>query len=345
MTFSDFSRYSLGLCGALVALTACGGGAQTPLTPLGSGGLVNTAGGLPSRAMPIVHANNARSWMTPDAAKAQDLLYVSDLNENSVHVYSYPAGKLVAKLTDDLNNPDGLCIDKNQNIWIVNNAGAADIAVEYKHGGKKHIGAVQDPGLGVHIGCAVDPATGNLAVTTYGVSSAGGGVVSIYAHARGTPQHYADSKIKHFNFCGYDPKGNLYADGTDAAQSQFHFAELSKGAKTFKTVTLTGGLIYYPGGVQWDGKYVVVGDQSVGGSDVSALYQTTGSGGKIVNAIALDDPTDGSAEDIVQFWIDGNTVVGPNNYGQDAAFFKYPAGGKPTKTIKSRYTYGAAISK
>ena len=222
---------------------------------------------------------------------------------------------------------------------------SADIAVEYKHGGKTHVAAVQDPGSGAHTGCSVDPATGNLAVTSYGVSSSGGGAVAIYAHAKGKPQHYTDSKIPHFNFCGYDPKGNLYADGTDAAQSQFHFAELSKGAKTFENIKLTGGLIYYPGNVQWDGKYVAVGDQNIGGFDVSAIYQTTGAGGKIVHKTPLDDPTDGSAEDIVQFWIDGKTVVGPNNYGSDAGFYKYPAGGKPTKTIKGFDAYGAAISK
>jgi len=83
--------------------------------------------------------------------------------------------------------------------------------------------------------------------------SYGGGAVSIFAHAKGTPEVYTDSEIPHFNFCGYDPKGNLHADGTDASQTEFHFAELPKGEKTFENITLTGGSIYYPGMVQWDG--------------------------------------------------------------------------------------------
>ena len=65
-----------------------------------------------------------------------------------------------------------------------------------------------------------------------------------------------------------------------------------------------------------------------------------------MNKVPLDDPTDGSAEDIVQFWIDGKTVVGPNVYGNDAGFYKYPTGGKPTKTIKKlEQPTGAAVSK
>lgn len=345
MSFSDFSRCALGSCAALTVLAACGGGAQLQVSQP-SGNRENTIGGVPGLRIPFARANDARSWMSPDAAKTQELLYVSDINANAVDVYSYPAGKLVGKVTDDLAGPDGICVDNKQNIWIVNNSTVGDVAVEYKHGGKTHVAAVQDGGWGAHIGCSVDPVTGNLAVTTYGVSSAGGGLVAVYAHAKGNPHHYTDSKIPHFNFCGYDSKGNLYADGTDAAQGQFHFAELSKGAKAFTNITFKGGIIYYPGDVRWDGKYVAVGDQDIGGQGVSAIYQTTGAGGKIVHKTPIDDPTDPYAEDIVGFWIDGKTVVGANNEGNDIGFFKYPAGGKPTKTLDGiDYALGAAISK
>ena len=357
MSFSDFSRCALGSCAALAVLAACGGGAplaQSESFPRSGvqlrvsqpfGNRENVTGGLPGLRIPFAHANDARSWMSPDAAKTQDLLYVSDINANAVDVYSYPAGKLMGKVTDDVDQPDGICVDGKQNVWIVNSAGA-DVAVEYKHGGKTHIAAVQDYGVGNHIGCSVDPATGDLAVTTYGYGSAGGGLVAVYAHAKGNPHHYTDSKIPHFNFCGYDSKGNLYADGTDAAQSQFRFAELSKGAKAFTNITFKGGIIYYPGDVRWDGKYVAVGDQDIGGQGVSAIYQTTGAGGKIVDKTPIDDPTDPYAEDIVGFWIDGKTVVGANNAGNDIGFFKYPAGGNPTKTLDGiDYALGAAISK
>jgi hypothetical protein len=45
--------------------------------------------------------------------------------------------------------------------------------------------------------------------------------------------------------------------------------------------------------------------------------------------------------------IEGKTVIGPDVYFNDVGFYKYPAGGKPTKTFKSEYLngpHGAALS-
>jgi hypothetical protein len=362
MTVSDFGGYTLGFCAAFALLAGCGG-AQSQLAPSGplqsiaqsrlgqpAGSVVNTAGGLPSAEIVPLHyrPNPGRSWMSPDAATTKDLLYVSNLDSNTVNVYSYPNDQRVGTLTADLSGPDGICVDTKNNIWVVNNSSAS--LVEYKHGGKTPIATLS--GILFPIGCSVDPTTGDLAVTNYGYGSAGGGAVSIFAHAKGTPKVYTDSKIAHFNFCGYDPKGNLYANGTDASQSVFHFAELPKGQKTLKNITLKGGFIYYPGGVQWDGKYVAVGDQMAGGATyVNAIYQTTGAGGKIVHETRLDS---GGLEEIIGFWIQGSTVIGPNALEPNSkydigsvGFYKYPAGGKPTKTLKKGFSapQGSAISK
>lgn len=361
MSIPVFSRDALGFCAALAVLAACGGRAQSPLAPLGAfqqsgaqlrlsqvpAGLGNTAGGLASLGISFVHANDARSWMSPDAAKTKDLLYITNLDQNAsgiytVSVYSYPEGKLMGALRKDFSAPDGLCVDKKQDIWIVNN-GFSEGAVEYRHGGKSPIATVEraEPNL---VACAVDSTTGNLAITSYGTTNGTtAGSVSIYAHAKGTPKVYMDSEMSNMFHCAYDSKGNLYVDGLGHSE----FAELPKGKKTFKNITLKGGNIFYPGGVQVDGKYVVVGDQQyLGGSPpISAVYQTTGAGGKIVGVTVLDPSV---SQDVVQFWIQGNTIIGPNGApgGHDAGFYKYPAGGKPTKTITKGLhdPYGAVIS-
>jgi hypothetical protein len=255
-------------------------------------------------------------------------------------------------LKADLSGPDGICVDNKNDIWVVNNSPRGSkpySVVEYKHGGKMPIATLSEIVLNSSaIGCSVDPTTGNLAVTSYGYGSSGGGSVQIFAHAKGTPTVYTDSEIAHFNFCGYDPKGNLYADGTDAGQDEFYFAELPKGKKAFKNITLTGGRIGYPGMVQWDGKYVAVGDQGVEGPYPNAIYQTTGAGGKIVHETPLDA---NEYEDIIGFWIQGSTVIGPNNpehsnYDMGSVgFYKYPAGGKPTKVLTKGFSapQGSAI--
>ena len=97
---------------------------------------------------------------------------------------------------------------------------------------------------------------------------------------------------------------------------------------------------------------MAVGDQDAGSasSGLSAIYQTTGSAGKIVHETLLNS---GEAEDIVGFWIQGSTVIGPNigyPYTKDdkgsVGFYKYPAGGKVTTTLKKGFDWpqGAAIS-
>ena len=353
MRISDFGRYTLGFCAAFALLAGCGGGSQSQLAPSGpfqqssaqsrlgqlGGGVVNTAGGLPSAGIVPLHyrPNPGRSWMSPDAAKTKDLLYVSNIDSNTVNVYSYPNDKQVGMITADLSGPDGICVDNKNDIWVVNNGpvGSIPYLVEYKHGGKTPIATLS--GIVFAIGCSVDPTTGDLAVTNYGTGSSGGGSVSIFAHAKGTPKVYTDSEIAHFNFCGYDPKGNLYADGTDAGQNVFHFAELPKGKKNLKNITLKGGFIYYPGMVQWDGKYVAVGDQMPSGTYTDAIYQTTGAGGKIVHETPLDS---GGPEEIIGFWIQGSTVIGPNVLPSpgDVGFYKYPAGGKPTKILTKGFS-------
>ena len=60
-------------------------------------------------------------------------------------------------------------------------------------------------------------------------------------------------------------------------------------------------------------------------------------------------PLTGSG-DVVGFWIEGNTVIGPDIGLLDVRFYKYPAGGKHTKVLPhcegspNCVPYGAAIS-
>jgi hypothetical protein len=287
----------------------------------------------------VRHPNRGRSWMAANA-KAIDLLYVSDLYGEDVLVYSYPQGKLVGTLTG-ITEPDGICPDNKGNVWIVSLYNAN--IYEFKHGGTTPIATLVDPG-GYSNECSVDPMTGNLAVANKFAYGSGQGSIAIFARAKGTPQLYYDSKMFDVYFCGYDAKGNLFVDGSTPPAVGFVFAELPKGKKTFTNITLKGGTIYFPGDVFWDGRYVAVGDQTYGGGypPTSGIYQTTGAAGKIVHST----PLTGSG-DVVEFWIDGKTVVGADATMQEAGFYKYPAGGKAFKALKagpSSSPEGAAIS-
>jgi hypothetical protein len=336
----------IGIAAAAAMLSGCGG-TQSQLAPSGPfqqtsaqsrlgqlpEGLVNTAmSGAARGGLVALHPDHGRSWMTPGAA-AKDLLYISNYYAYDVLVYSYPEDKLVGTLTG-FHAPEGLCVDKKGNVWIVNNAGtdSGEDIIEYKHGGKTPIGKLEI-GNGNAITCSIDKTTGDLAVNDLVTVSFGQGYVSIFAKAKGAPKTYTPPNMSNPYFCGYDDKGNLYVDGTQSGVStEFILAERPKG-KSFKDITLKGGSINFPGNIRWDGKNLLIGDQEAGSEhDTSVIYQTTGAGGKIVGSI----PLTGSG-DILGYWIEGNTVIGPdfeNANANNVYFYKYPAGGKAIKTLK-----------
>jgi hypothetical protein len=275
------------------------------------------------------------SWMAPDS-KTQNLLYLSDGGADKVLVYSYPAGKKVGALTQ-LQDPAGVCSDTAGDIWVVNSASFT--IVEFSHGGTKSKATLSDAGTQNPLGCSVDPATGNLAVTNLGAAS-GGGSLSIYTGAKGSAKKFQDSDLTYFYFCGYDDEANLFVDGLNSSYG-FVLAELPSGSGKLQTISLTG-TVDFPGGVQWDGSDVAVGDQYYQGKHTSAIYQisVSGSAGTVEGTTTLT----GSC-DALQFAIQGSTVVAPDDCTSTAKYYLYPAGGSPTKTISGlTYPVAAAVS-
>lgn len=300
-------HYALCICVAAALLAACGG-----LRPP-----IGAPRAIPQSRVSITHAaqrDDDGSWMAADAA-SQDLLYIS--NVRTVTVYSYPQGKLVGTLRR-FYSAQGECVDQRGDVFITN-LGTNQI-FEYAHGSKKRLRTLT--GYGGPAGCSVDPTTGNLAVSNLAVGS-----VAIYENARGKPKLYKDPAFKGYFWCGYDPTGNLFVDG-ESSGSTFEFAELPKGGSSLKTITLNQN-IGFPGGVQWDGKYMAVGDQ-----DISVIYQfvINGSEGTKVGTTSLGS----GLHDLKQFWIQSRTLIAPNGSASpfgDVLFYNYPAGGNATKKI------------
>jgi hypothetical protein len=266
-----------------------------------------------------VTSQNAGSWMMRGAT-ASDLLYLADVGTDDVYVYTYPNGTLVGTLTG-FHSPR-VCSDTAGNVYV-NNTNAEQI-LEYPHGGTSPIATYNDKGF-LPVDCSVDPTTGALAVTNYGPKGSNTGSVAIYKRGATTPKIYHAANVQAYLFCAYDGTGNLYVYGLNSSYDTA-FIERPKGAKKFDPIALDRKLPGW-GGVQWDGKYVAVGD------GISTVYDfAIGKGkGKTVKTIHLD-----RAVNVVQFWLDGSTLVGPdgpNGARHDAGLWRYPAGGKPRKTI------------
>jgi hypothetical protein len=334
---SKFAHYAVGVCAAIATLSGCGGSQISPSGPTqGAAQSVMTAQSLVSpfaqaNGAMAVHPDPSHSWMAPDA-KRQNLLYISDIGTYDVYVYSYPKGALEGTLTG-LSGPEGECVDKRGDIFIANFSTSS--ILEYAHGGTSPIANLSDPGY-YPAGCSIDPTTGNLAVTNYVSTSNGQGNVVIYQGAKGNPKEaYADSVISEMGFCGYDDAGNLFVDGSTSGNA-FAFAELPSGGTSLKNISLNRS-IGLPGGVQWDGAHVAVGDRKT-----NVIHQFTISGTK--GQEAGTTPLTG-ASDVDQFWIEGPNVVGSDPGAANAMFWNYPAGGSATKTVAGLHEpIGATVS-
>lgn len=316
----------LGWACAIVALLAGCAGA----TPQ------NTLPGTPAQSGALAPA--MRSWMAPDAA-AHDLLYVSD-DAGVVYVFTYPTGKLVGTIAG-LDGPAGLCTDGKGDVFVTNTSGG--YILEYAHGGHNPIGTLLDFGA-FPDGCAVDPVTGNLAVTNFATNpSQSAGNVAIYPNAQGSPTFYTAKGFNEYLFCGYDASGNLLVDGVNAATTQTEIAELPSGGSSLVNITLHA-TIAYPGAVQWDGKYFAIEDLLKGDLDRIAI---SGSSGTVAGTLNLNV----RSRLVVQFWIQGKTIVVP--YGatsrvvKKVGLWKYPGGGSPTQSFAAKGStelFGAAVS-
>jgi len=272
------------------------------------------------------------------AAKSGTLLYVSNANNGTVSVFTYPQGQLVSTLSG-FKEPYGLCSDKAGDVWIVDDETSS--VTEYAHDGGTPKATLDDSGQ-YPAGCSVDPTTGNLAVTNYETTSRGEGSVSIYKKAKGSPTLIVDSAISRGWFCSYDDKGNLYFDGDSTGSSGFALAELPHGSSAFTNINVTQK-ITVPGGVQWDGKYVAVADANGPGDGTIYQFRISGSTATEVSATTLAD-----SQNIHQFWIDPSRrrIVAPSASLSTVGYWKFPSGGDPTKTIGGlNIPEGVAISK
>jgi hypothetical protein len=169
-----------------------------------------------------------------------------------------------------------------------------------------------------------DLAVGVILSDSYGA----GGQQVIFKKAKGKGKVYNTPLYKAY-FAGYDPKGNLFADGEDQSY-RFMLVELPKGSSKAVQITTTNSP-QFPGSVQWDGKYMTVFDQ-----DTSQIYQYTVSGttATLKNTIQFS-----GASDCAQTWIVPGLLYCADAGNDEGYVFKYPAGGSPLATFSGSFDF------
>jgi hypothetical protein len=293
-----------------IVLTACSTSTTTTLPPA-----------FASAAIPA-----ARSW----------LLYVS--GGNGVTVMSYPSLKTVQVLTGFIKMAYSDCVDAKGNVWIVDN-GAPQI-VEYAHGGSKPVAKLKLPKDHIPTGCAVDPKSGDLAVSdeTSRFEEPSQGLIDIFKNAKGSARLYKVLTSLP-SYLGYDDNGNLFFDGF---AQRFAYGELPYGAHASKDLKVVYSKqeneIGYPAGVAFDGTYMTVADGYTG--TIYRLDRPNPSTGHV--EIVGETVLSGQPE-ILDYTFDGANLIAA---ALGVQVYAYPAGGNVERSAApANAPIGVALSK
>jgi hypothetical protein len=353
------SSCALSVGAAMAVLSGCGG-SDSSRAAIGIGDAVRMrTNGLAAAPRIASYAKSEQAavfqrhkagWISRDVRRGTELLFVSDALNSAVDIFSLPTLRLKGQVTG-FNYPEGECSDQSGNIWVTDED--AQSIVELSRAGSV-IRRLGDP-TGYPVSCAVDQASGNLAVTNKVDVGSKPGSVEIYAGASGTPNPIRNPDQTQYFFDGYDKSGNLFVDGlSGGSPPAFILSECLAGHQDCSTITINSGAIYFPGMVQWNASrhQVVVGDQECkkgSGPPHSCLYQVaiSGSSGEIVRKISLNRYDTGSVCDVVQGVIYGRKdryLVGSDNEylcGANSTVnrWRFPAGGIP----KNYSTDGGAL--
>lgn len=231
----------------------------------------------------------------------------------TIHAYVYAysfSGQQVAEL-QGFSAPVGLCSDPSGDLYVVDE-GRQEVFV-YAPGQGLPFYIYDDLGE-TPSSCAVDPTTGNLAVTN-------AANVAIFPPASGTPVTYTSSNMKSYSYLGYDKLGNLYVDG-EGNKGGFALAELPAGSGKLRFVSLSNlpqGK-HRAGGLVWDGQDVAIADPL---RNVIYRIAISGSSGNIANTHHVAgwrlhyDPI---------FAVDGKRLLFPAH--GDVEYFSYPPKGR-----------------
>jgi hypothetical protein len=344
---SRLVRYALGIAAGCGLLAGCAGG-LAPVQQGGAGADIPAqlrARGAGSRPLfeRSQHLDRSRSWMAPGAKKAKTLLYVADEDTGDVNVYSYPSGTLEGTLTG-FNAPSGMCSNKAGDVYVLNGGGTT---VEvFAHGASAPLRTLDLPGY-PELNCSVDPTTGNLALGVLDASC--GDCIAVFTDGQGTPATYEPSGQSGIPGCGYDNSGNLFCDAY-GSDDKFLLFELPAGGSNVFSVSVGGAGSLKAGPVQWDGKYLAVGSGALG-----TIYQLqiSPSNASVVGSTVL-----AGTGWVWQSWIaktqgtkhvpEGTRIIAPTyagTGGTETGYWKYPAGGNPTKIITGFYQPdGATLS-
>jgi hypothetical protein len=313
MNTTGFAKYAAALVG-LAVCSACSGGTVAPSSAALNIRYVGKTLSVNGRLVTAARANLAApprfAMLAPDAVEGRKREYIINDYGTYAGIFDYPKSDAQIGTIENVGGQgcsDVLYGYGRKTFWIV--AGANQIT-EYKVRKTEPIKTLSVT-VGSPSSCAMDR-SGDLAV---GILS--NGDVVIFNDATGSGTVYSTPLGEEY-FDGYDPSGNLFADGF--GDSGFELIELPEGSSTFEKIT-TSNTVEFPGSVQWDGKYLTVVDQE---EAVMYRYTLSGTTATLKGRVSLT-----GSSDCAQTWIAKRVVYCADAGAGDGSVFNYPAGGSP----------------
>lgn len=306
MQIASLGKYALVTTTSAALLAGCSTSGGSSFAPSGS---------------PVSMAGFGLSGaLTPDEKTTQPYLYISDVLDDAVYEFDYPNYDWVGSITG-IAYPAGECSRYGKHTFWVTASGSNEIE-EFRVGGSSPIKTLSES-AGEPWSCAIDPATGDLAAT---INS--NGDVIIYKSAGGSGT-VLSTPLFAASYDGYDNLGNLFVDGFTNGPTPA-LVELPTGSSTFQTIT-TSNTIQWPGGVQWDGKYVTVGDEN---AHAIYRYAVSGTTATLEDTVNLKGVKASYCEQDI---ITARYVYCPDPGMMQAKVYKYPRGGHRLTYLKRSF--------
>lgn len=314
---------------ALAIASACGGGSTVApsAAPVNAtyAGRTLFANGMPvtaARLSPLPRY----AELVPDKSNSKNYEYIFNHYDTYAGIFDYPKG--VQQIGTIKGAGGQACTNVlygygKKIFW--NAARTKDLIYEYAV--PKKLLKTLSLNYAYTSSCAMN-VSGDIAVgVLLGNSSDAGGQVVIFKNAAGSGTVYNTPLTKEY-FDGYDPSGNLFADGFSGSGYTFTLVELPKGSSTFVTIK-TSNSPEFPGSVQWDGTYLTVFDQY---TSETYQYAVAGTTATLKNTIQFT-----GASDCAQTWIVKGLLYCGDAGNNTGYVFKYPAGGAPVATFTGNF--------
>ena len=325
--------------GAVVALTilsACGGASTvSPSAAVASSSYVGRTLFVNGRPTTAARLNPTPRFaqLVPNKKSSKDYEYVFNYYGTYASIFNYPKNTQMIGQLYGAGGQGCTNVLYGYGKKILWNAGRTnDLVTEYAVPSNQVLKTLS-VAYTFTSSCAMNT-SGDLSVgVLLGNSYGPGGQVIIFKNASGSGKVYNTPLNKEY-FDGYDPSGNLFADGFDASYV-FGLVELPKGSSKFISIK-TSNSPQFPGSVQWDGTYVTVFDQLA-----NAVYQYTVSGTKatLKNTVQLT-----GAGDCAQTWIVKGLLYCGDAGNDNGEVFKYPAGGAPIATFSGTFDFPLGVT-